>query len=118
GGSPAGSGVGRSSLPGATTSASPRGSRSGWPGRSSAADREAMARKPRKPAGSEAQPRRPAHWEKRVSAAYFRTLGATQAEAARAVGRSERTIRLWESEPSWADARREAEERWLADLKD
>lgn len=53
-----------------------------------------------------------------MSAAYLRILGATQAEAARAVGRSERTIRLWESEPSWADARREAEERWLADLKD
>ena len=77
-----------------------------------------MSRTPPKKAGSEAQPRRPAHWEKRVSAAYLRILGATQAEAARAVGRSERTIRLWESDPSWADARREAEERWLADLKD
>jgi len=66
----------------------------------------------------ESQKKRPAHWEKRVSAAYLRILGATQAEAARAVGRSERTIRLWESDPSWADARREAEERWLADLKD
>jgi len=48
----------------------------------------------------------------------MRMLGATQAEAGRAVGRSERTIRLWESDPSWADARREAEERWLVDLTD
>jgi len=66
----------------------------------------------------ESQKKRPAHWEKRVSAAYMRMLGATQAEAGRAVGRSERTIRLWESDPSWADARREAEERWLVDLTD
>ncbi len=69
-------------------------------------------------APDESQKTRPAHWDKRVSAAYLRILGATQAEAARAVGRSARTIRLWESDPSWADARREAEERWLVDLKD
>lgn len=80
-------------------------------------DRKAMAKR-QKSGPDESQKKRPAHWEKRVSAAYLRILGATQAEAGRAVGRSERTIRLWESDPSWADARREAEERWLVDLKD
>jgi len=78
-------------------------------------DRKAMVKR-QISAPPESQKTRPAHWDKRVSAAYLRILGATQAEAARAVGRSARTIRLWESDPSWADARREAEERWLADL--
>jgi len=80
-------------------------------------NRRAMVKR-QKSAPPESQKTRPAHWEKRVSAAYMRMLGATQAEAGRAVGRSARTIRLWESDPSWADARREAEERWLVDLKD
>src|SRR5690606_28571284 len=64
--------------------------------RSRLMDRQAMA-KQQKSAPDESQKKRPAHWEKRVSAAYLRILGATQAEAARAVGRSARTIRLWES---------------------
>lgn len=71
-----------------------------------------------KTAGTEAPERRPAHWDKRVSAAYLRILGATQVEAAKAVGRSERTLQAWEAdEETWRAARAEAESRWLVDLK-
>lgn len=45
-------------------------------------------------------------------------MGATQKEAGDAVGRNERRIREWESEPSWAQAREEAGELWIADAKD
>lgn len=62
--------------------------------------------------------RRPSHWDKRVSAAYLRMLGASQEKAASAVGRSERTVRQWESEDTWPFARQEARERWLSDLTD
>lgn len=60
-----------------------------------------------------------AHWDKLVSAAYLRMLGATQDEAATAVGRTDRTIREWESDAElWAQARAEARTRWLSDLSD
>lgn len=56
--------------------------------------------------------------DKIVSAAYLRMLGSTQAQAAKAVGRSPRTLRRWESASSWAAAREEARRRWLAGLTD
>lgn len=60
-----------------------------------------------------------AHWDKLVSAAYLRMLGATQADAATAVGRNARTIRMWEADSElWANARAEARTRWLTDLTD
>lgn len=62
------------------------------------------------PAGSEEAQKRPKHWDKMVLAAYLRILGRTQKEAAEAVGRSERTIRDWESSELWREAEREAEE--------
>lgn len=62
--------------------------------------------------------RKPKHWEKRISAAYLRMLGMTQKDAAKAVGRSERTIRLWEEHGSWKAARDEAADRWLLDITD
>ena len=68
-----------------------------------------------KTAGAENGVKRPAHWDKRVSAAYLRIMGKTQKQAAEAVGRNERTLREWEGEDSWAAARAEAEERWCAD---
>lgn len=61
---------------------------------------------------------RPKDWDKWVSAAYLRILGATQEESARGVGRARRTIQLWEADKeNWAAARAEAEDRWLANLK-
>lgn len=58
-----------------------------------------------------------ANWELRVKAAYHRFCGDTQPETAQKVSRSERTIRRWESEPSWGDAKREAANLWLDDLE-
>lgn len=58
--------------------------------------------------------KRHAHWDKVVSAAYLRMIGHTQEEAARGVGRSQRTIQLWEADTElWAAAREEARGRWL-----
>jgi hypothetical protein len=46
-------------------------------------------------------------------------IGHTQAEAAVAAGRNERTIREWEADRElWAAARSAADERWLADTLD
>ena len=64
-----------------------------------------------------AHPPAPPYWEKCVLAAYLRMMGATQADAARAVGRSLRTISGWESlKDQWAWALEEARKRWLIDL--
>jgi cell division inhibitor SulA len=61
----------------------------------------------------------PRHWEKRVLACYFRMMGLTQPEAAKAVGRAARSLRRWEAdEVTWTHARTEAEKRWLRELTD
>ncbi len=60
--------------------------------------------------------KRPRNWDKRVSAAYFRMCGFTQKEAARAAGLSERTIRNYETHPSFFDAKEEARNRWFVSL--
>ncbi len=79
-----------------------------------------MAKKRRKKARRKVpvsrEGKRPAHWDKRVSAAYLRLLSGTQEEAAKAVGVNERTIRNWESHRSWPDALAEARARWLQGL--
>jgi hypothetical protein len=60
---------------------------------------------------------RPAYWEKLVLASYLRILGATQKEAGAAVGRSVRTIRVWENDTAlWRRATEEAHTRWLAEV--
>lgn len=70
-------------------------------------------------AGSDVTQRRPKHWDKMVSAAYLRMMGSVQKAAAKAVGRSERTIQAWEADgDTWREARAEARERWLADGDD
>lgn len=62
---------------------------------------------------------RPRHWEKRVGAAYFRMMGLTQEQAGKAVGRSIRSVCVWESEKeTWQMAREEARQRWLGELTD
>jgi hypothetical protein len=67
-----------------------------------------------KPSASRRSGKRHAHWDKVVSVAYLRLIGHTQAEAAIAAGRSERTIRNWEADTElWAAAREEANSRWL-----
>lgn len=59
---------------------------------------------------------RPQDWDKAVSAAYFRALGASQKVAARAAGCGERTLRDWEACSWWPDAHAEAVVRWRSDL--
>jgi hypothetical protein len=59
------------------------------------------------------------HWEKRILYAYLRMMGSTQASAGSAVGRSRRTVQLWEeNKPLFAQAREEARKRWLVELGD
>ena len=60
----------------------------------------------------------PKYWEKRIAAAYLRLLGMSQAQAAVAVGRHERTLWTWEQEPSWALAQQLARARWLGETGD
>lgn len=72
-----------------------------------------MAKKRKKKAPVPSGPRRPAHWENRVSAAYLRLISATQKEAAKAVGVNERTVRDWEKQKNWPDAQAEARSKWL-----
>jgi len=50
------------------------------------------------------------HWHKRVLAAYFRMMGASQPQAAAAVGRKARTLRTWERESKGVGQARE--NRW------
>lgn len=72
-----------------------------------------------KPAVTSADGKPHRHWDKLVSAAYLRMMGATQDEAAEAVGRAGRTLRGWEADRDvWALAREEARSRWLVDLED
>ena len=61
----------------------------------------------------------PRSFEKQVAAAYVRMLGATQKAAGAAVGRSERTMQVWEADTlTWERARAEARRRWLGALTD
>src|SRR5436853_604320 len=57
------------------------------------------------------------HWEKVVLSAYYRLLGSSQTAAGAAVGRSQRTIRVWENEAAlWTRATEEARRRWLGEI--
>jgi hypothetical protein len=58
----------------------------------------------------------PHHWDKVVSAAYQRTLGATQEKAAEAVGVCRRTMYSWERSEFWNRAMDEAHRRWCAGI--
>ena len=58
----------------------------------------------------------PKQRSKAVSAAYIRALGATQKEAASALGVSDRTIRAWESDGEWEGIKREAHDKFLKEL--
>ena len=66
-------------------------------------------------AGKDAAAKRPPQWDKRLSAAYLRILGASQADTAKAEGVCERTIWGWEHDPTWPKAEAEAATRWLND---
>jgi hypothetical protein len=71
---------------------------------------------PKTAAFSDGTPR-PSYWEKLVLASYYRLLGATQIQAGAAVGRSERTIRVWEADRIlWQRASEEAHQRWLGEI--
>jgi DNA-binding transcriptional MerR regulator len=67
--------------------------------------------------GPQDDSRRPKSWDRQVSAAYLRLLGATQSEAAKGVGCSSRTIRRWEREVLWLEAVQEAKRRWLSGVE-
>jgi hypothetical protein len=56
----------------------------------------------------------PHDWDKVVSAAYQRSLGATQAETAIIVGVTRRTIHEWEKGIFWSKALAEAQSRWMS----
>ena len=65
---------------------------------------------------SDATPQ-PKYWEKLVLASYYRLLGSSQQEAGAAVGRSARTVRVWEADTAlWAQATEEARKRWLGEV--
>lgn len=75
-------------------------------------------KKRRKVASDKRHARKPQNWDKAISAAYIRLLGAgapkvTQAFTANQVGVAERTIRNWEAAPWWPKAQAEAKDRWL-----
>lgn len=60
----------------------------------------------------------PAEWDKAVSCAYLRMMGASQEKAAKGAGVGERTLARWEGCPWWPQAREEARSRWCNDLVD
>jgi len=57
---------------------------------------------------------RPSSYDKAISVAYLRLLGATQLEAAKAAGLSTATIQRYEICSWWPDILAEAGRRWLA----
>lgn len=68
-------------------------------------------------ADSSSETKAPQDREKAISAAYLRTLGASQADTAKQVGIGERTLRRWEDCSWWPEIRHEAMDRWLAGTK-
>lgn len=68
------------------------------------------------PTGDASAVVKPQDWDKAISAAYFRALGASQKVAAEAAGVGERTLRAWESSSWWPEAKREAVARWHVKL--
>lgn len=65
-------------------------------------------------AGKKNPVKKPQKWDKVVSAAYLRLLGASQEVAAKQVGVSERAVRNWEQCSWWDAALNEARNRWLS----
>lgn len=59
---------------------------------------------------------RPADWDKAVSAAYLRLLGASLRAAASGAGVGERTMERWVHCDWWPKAMEEAADRWMNDL--
>ncbi len=57
--------------------------------------------------------KRPRDWDKAVSTAYLRILGASQKVAGEGSGISARQIRKWEASDWWPEAEAEARSRWL-----
>lgn len=55
----------------------------------------------------------PRDWDKAISAAYLRLLGATQETAAKQVGTTIRAICRWEGSDWWPQAVAEGRHRWL-----
>jgi len=56
--------------------------------------------------------------DRKVSAAFFRLMGATQHAAGTTVGVSARTVRQWEREPDWRAATEQARDRWINGITD
>lgn len=57
--------------------------------------------------------KKPQDWDKAVSVAHLRLLGATQDQAAVNAGAGKRTICSWEASDWWPEAQAEAKQRWL-----
>lgn len=59
---------------------------------------------------------KPTDWDKCVSVAYLRYMGASQVDAATVAGVVRETVSRWERSSWWPDAQKEAEDRWLSGL--
>src|SRR5690606_35548793 len=59
---------------------------------------------------------KPQDWDKAVSVAYLRLLGAPIRTAAKVAGVGERTLHRWERSPWWPDATAEANDRWFKNV--
>lgn len=62
--------------------------------------------------------RKPRSWDKAVSCAYLRSLGASQEESAARAGCSAETLGGWEHSDWWPEAQLEAHNRWLAGVRE
>ena len=71
-----------------------------------------------KPAGHTRVVRNPRDWDKAVSCAYLRSLGASQEESADRAGCSAETLGGWEHSDWWPEAQLEAHNRWLSGVRD
>lgn len=67
----------------------------------------------REVAESKGGDRLPYNWDKAISVAYLRLIGASQEVAAKEAGCSERSVATWEKKSWWPDAQAEARQRWL-----
>jgi len=70
----------------------------------------------KKTQGKRKIPKKPHNWDKAVSVAYLRLIGATQEQASISAKIAESTIYDWERSAWWKDAQFEANQRWLSEV--
>ncbi len=70
-------------------------------------------KKKAKPAEKKDPVKRPRNWDKAVSVAYLRMLGASQEVSSKEAGCAQRSVVDWERCSWWKDAQAEARDRWM-----